>query len=81
MNFFDRAYQKLTQTHLHGYDPILLGATALLCLTGVLMIYSASSSLSDRMFGTSLIFLRNHRTLLGFCNFRYERLDTTIDPD
>ncbi len=60
MGFLDRAYRKLTQTHLHGYDPILLGCTALLCLTGVLMIYSASSSLSDRMFGSSLIFLRNH---------------------
>jgi cell division protein FtsW len=60
MSFLDKAYRKLTQTHLHGFDAILLGCTALLCLTGVLMIYSASSSLSDRMTGSSLFFLRNH---------------------
>lgn len=60
MNSINSLYRKLTDQHLHGYDPILLGATALLCLTGVLMIYSASSSLSDRMYGSSLFFLRSH---------------------
>ena len=69
MNFINSAYRKLTEQHLHGYDAILLGCAALLCLTGLLMIYSASSSLSDRLYGTSLIFLRNHllHLLLGLC--------------
>ncbi|MCZ6730018.1 MAG: FtsW/RodA/SpoVE family cell cycle protein, partial [SAR324 cluster bacterium] len=53
-------YRKLTDHHLHGFDPILLGSIALLCLTGLLMIYSASSAVSERLHGTSLIFLRNH---------------------
>ena len=60
MNIIHSCYRKLTDNNLHGYDPILLGATALLCLVGVLMIYSASSSLSDRLYGSSLILLRGH---------------------
>ena len=69
MNFINSAYRKLTEQHLRGYDAILLGCTALLCFTGLLMIYSASSALSDRLYGTSLIFLRNHllHLLLGLC--------------
>ncbi len=66
MNIINSLYRKLTHNHLHGYDPILLGATALLCLTGVLMIYSASSSLSDRLYGNSLYFLRSHLVHLAF---------------
>ena len=60
MSSINSLYRKLTDHHLYGYDATLLGATALLCLVGVLMIYSASSSLSDRMYGSSLIFLRSH---------------------
>ncbi|MCZ6728899.1 MAG: putative lipid II flippase FtsW [SAR324 cluster bacterium] len=60
MNFINSLYRKLTEDYLRGYDAVLLGCSALLCLTGLLMIYSASSSLSDRLYGISLIFLRNH---------------------
>lgn len=60
MNLFNAFYRKLTQHHLQRYDPILLGCTALLCLIGVVMILTASSSLADRMYGSSLVFLRNH---------------------
>ena len=44
MNPINAFYRKLQAHHLHGYDPILIGCTALLCLAGVLLIFSASSS-------------------------------------
>lgn len=57
---FNYLYRKLIEHHLQGYDLILMGVTVLLVLTGVLMIYSASTPVSDRLHGSSLIFLRNH---------------------
>lgn len=60
MRLFDNLHSRLTRHQLAGFDPILLGCTALLCLVGVLMIYSASSSLADRIHGSSLVYLRGH---------------------
>jgi len=61
MNWLSSLNQKQTSGYSKGgYDRILLAATLLLCLLGVVMIYSASTSLSDRFYGSSLIFLRNH---------------------
>lgn len=57
---FNFLYRRLIEPHHQGYDLILVGATALLVLSGVMMIYSASSPISDRFHGSSLIFLRNH---------------------
>ena len=57
---FNFLYRKLIEPHHQGYDLILVGATALLVLSGVMMIYSASTPISDRFHGSSLIFLRNH---------------------
>jgi cell division protein FtsW len=57
---FQYLYRKLLEHHTLGYDLILLGITALLVLGGLLMIYSASSPISDRLHGDSLILLRNH---------------------
>ena len=42
------------------YDLVLLGCMAILAMVGVLMIYSATTPLSDRLYGTSWILLRNH---------------------
>lgn len=53
-------YRRIVQQYLQGYDLLLIGCTALLVLVGLLMIFSASASLSDRFHGSSLIFLRNH---------------------
>jgi len=60
MTDLSRLYGKLIQPRLQGFDLILIGCTALLCLVGTLMIFSASASLSDRLYGSSLNFLRNH---------------------
>ncbi|MDH5752359.1 MAG: putative lipid II flippase FtsW, partial [Deltaproteobacteria bacterium] len=57
---FNYIYRKLLQHQAQGYDLILLGAALLLALLGILMIYSASIPLSDRMFGNGFVFLRNH---------------------
>lgn len=57
---FQFLYRKLLEHHYLGYDLILLGVTAVLALGGLLMIYSASSPISDRVHGSSVILLRNH---------------------
>ncbi len=66
-NPFRYAYRKLIQQQVQGYDLVLLSAALLLALVGVVMIYSASSTVSDRNFGTSLFYLRGHlmHLLLG----------------
>jgi cell division protein FtsW len=53
-------YRRLVAGYLHGYDPILIGAMALLICVGLLMIFSASTSLADRYHGSSVVLLRNH---------------------
>jgi cell division protein FtsW len=53
-------YRKFAQQQTQGYDLVLLSAAVLLTLTGLVMIYSASSNVSDRNFGTSLYYLRAH---------------------
>jgi cell division protein FtsW len=58
-------YRKLIQQQSQGYDPLLLSAALLLALAGVVMVYSASSTVSDRNFGTSLFYLRTHLAHLG----------------
>ncbi|MDH4248590.1 MAG: putative lipid II flippase FtsW [Deltaproteobacteria bacterium] len=57
---FSFFYHWLLDHQRQGYDLILLAATLLLLLAGTLMIYSASGPLSDRVHGTSFLFLRNH---------------------
>ncbi|MBI4081974.1 MAG: putative lipid II flippase FtsW [Candidatus Lambdaproteobacteria bacterium] len=57
---FEYLYRKLIQHQVQGYDLILLGSALLLSLLGALMVYSASAPLSDRMFNSSVVFLRNH---------------------
>ena len=51
---------KLAEHEVRGYDLKLLGVTVLLVFAGVLMVYSASTPLSDRTYGSSLVMLRNH---------------------
>lgn len=58
-------YRKLIQQHSQGYDALLLAAAILLALVGVVMVYSASSTVSDHNFGTSLFYLRAHLAHLG----------------
>jgi cell division protein FtsW len=41
-------------------DPVMLGAMAVLCMIGVLMIYTATTPMSDRVYGASWMFLRTH---------------------
>ncbi|HEX7926268.1 MAG TPA: putative lipid II flippase FtsW [bacterium] len=53
-------YRKLIQQQVQGFDLVLLSTAVLLTLAGLVMIYSASSSVSDRNFGTSLYYLRAH---------------------
>jgi len=53
-------YRKLAQQQAQGYDLVLLAAAVLLTLVGVVMIYSASSTVSDKNFGTSVFYLRAH---------------------
>ncbi|MBI3991821.1 MAG: putative lipid II flippase FtsW [Candidatus Lambdaproteobacteria bacterium] len=60
MNALRAIYRRLVQRYMLGYDLLLLGSMALLVLVGLLMIFSASASLSDRLHGSSLILLRNH---------------------
>ena len=55
-----QVYRRLVAGYLHGYDPILIGAMALLICVGLLMIFSASTSLADRYHGSSVVLLRNH---------------------
>jgi cell division protein FtsW len=62
---FQFLYRKLLEHDDQGYDVILLGVTLLLTLGGVLMIYSASSPVADRLHGSSLVLLRNHLVHLG----------------
>jgi len=62
---FQYLYRKLLENHYLGYDLILLGVTALLTLGGLLMIYSASSPMADRLHGSSLYLLRSHLLHLG----------------
>ena len=58
-------YRRLINHQLQGYDLLLICITLLLVLTGIVMIYSASSGLSDRAFGSSAVLLRNHLLHLG----------------
>jgi cell division protein FtsW len=60
VNPFRYVYRKLIQQQVQGYDLALLSVTLLLALVGVVMIYSASSTVSDRNFGTSVFYLRGH---------------------
>jgi cell division protein FtsW len=53
-------YRRLMHHQVQGYDLLLICITLLLVLTGVVMIYSASSGLSDRTFGSSGVLLRGH---------------------
>lgn len=53
-------YRRLVADYLQGYDLLLIGAMALLLFIGLLMIFSASTSLADRLHGSSLVLLRNH---------------------
>jgi cell division protein FtsW len=57
---FQYLYRKLLEHHYKGYDLILLGTMALLTLGGLMMIYSASSPVSDRFYGSSLYLLQHH---------------------
>ena len=57
---FSYFYHWLLDHQRQGYDPFLLASTFLLLLAGTLMIYSASGPLSDRAYGYSFLFLRNH---------------------
>jgi len=41
-------------------DLVLLGAMVLLCLIGVVMIYTATTPMSDRVYGASWVILRVH---------------------
>jgi cell division protein FtsW len=41
-------------------DLVLLGTMAVLCMIGVLMIYTATTPMSDRVYGESWMFLRTH---------------------
>jgi cell division protein FtsW len=52
--------RKLIQHQMQGFDLALIGATLLLALAGTVMIYSASSSVADRNFGSSGFYLRIH---------------------
>jgi len=45
---------------LHESDLILLGSMALLLMVGVLMIYTATTPMADRVYGASWVLLRNH---------------------
>jgi len=58
-------YRRLMQHQVQGYDLLLICVTLLLVLTGIVMVYSASSGLSDRAFGSSAVLLRNHLLHLG----------------
>ncbi|HKI97765.1 MAG TPA: putative lipid II flippase FtsW [bacterium] len=62
---FQFLYRKLLEHDDQGYDLILLGSMALLVLGGLMMIYSASSPVSDRLHGSSLYLLRHHLVHLG----------------
>lgn len=57
---FQFLYRKLIDQNDQGYDLVLIVTTLLLVLGGVLMIYSASTPISDRLYGSSLVMLRNH---------------------
>jgi cell division protein FtsW len=59
-NPFRYLYRKLIQQQVQGYDLGLATTAALLVLVGIVMIYSASSTISDRNFGTSVFYLRAH---------------------
>jgi cell division protein FtsW len=41
-------------------DLVLLGTMALLCMTGLLMIYTSTTPMADHVYGASWLFLRNH---------------------
>jgi cell division protein FtsW len=41
-------------------DLVMLATMALLCMIGVLMIYTSTTPMSDRVYGSSWIYLRNH---------------------
>ncbi len=58
-------YRRLMHHQAQGYDLLLICITLLLALTGIVMVYSASSGLSDRAFGSSAVLLRNHMLHLG----------------
>ncbi len=61
-----KVYQKyLIWYRQHGYDLPILVITLLLLMLGSLMIYSASAPLSERLYGSSLIFLRAHFFHMG----------------
>ena len=60
MSLLNRIFSRSPRQWFAGFDPILLASTALLCLLGVVAIYTSSSSLADRMYGSSLFFLRSH---------------------
>jgi cell division protein FtsW len=50
---------------VHEYDLVLLGSMALLLMVGVLMIYTATTPMADRMYGASWVLLRNHAVHLS----------------
>lgn len=60
IKLFDFFYRKLLEQQTRGYDLLLLSATMLLVLVGTLMIYTSSTLVSDRLYGSSLALLRSH---------------------
>lgn len=68
-NPFTYLYRRLLRTQMQGYDPVLLTAALLLCLVGVVMIFTASTPLSDRIYGNSLTMLRSHLMHLALALF------------
>ena len=53
-------WRLLTRRVVLESDLVMLGTMAVLCLIGVLMIYTATTPMSDRVYGASWIFLRTH---------------------
>ncbi|MCH8843273.1 MAG: putative lipid II flippase FtsW [SAR324 cluster bacterium] len=51
---------KQLRQFIHEYDLVLFAAMAILAMVGVLMIYTATTPISDRLYGTSWVLLRNH---------------------
>lgn len=62
---FHFLYKKLLDHHAQGYDVLLLSTCCVLALLGLLMIYSASIPVSDRMHGSSVVLLLKHLAHLG----------------
>src|SRR5207247_2622084 len=65
-----------------GFDPLLLAATGVLCLFGILMVYSSSAVISMNLYGSAGRILSKHlvalaiglAALAGCASFDYRRL-------